>query len=83
VLFPIPWPWFGPWLAAALIAALFTLWGGWVLADARPLRPRRADVAGFVAGTLAALTAFLAPAWPLLAGGEPLIQGSAPPSQPL
>ena len=46
VLFLIPWPWFGPWLAAALIAALFTLWGGWVLADPRPLEPRTADVAG-------------------------------------
>jgi hypothetical protein len=70
VLFLIPWPWFGPWLAAALIAALFTLWGGWVLVDARPLQPRTADVARFTAGALIALAAFLAPAWPLLAGGE-------------
>jgi hypothetical protein len=78
VLFLIPWPWFGPWLAAALIAALFTLWGGWILTDARALRPRRADIAGFVAGTLVALSAFLAPAWPLLAGGEPAFRDWQP-----
>lgn len=78
VLFLIPWPWFGPWLAAALIAALFTLWGAWVLADTRTLRPRATDIAGFATGTLLALTAFLAPAWPLLAGGEAAFRGWQP-----
>ncbi len=78
VLFLIPWPWFGPWLAAALIAALFTLWGAWVLADARALRPRTADIAAFMTGTLLALTAFLAPAWPLLPGGETAFRGWRP-----
>jgi hypothetical protein len=70
VLFLLPWPWFGPWLAAALIATLFTLWGGWVLIDARPLQPRTADIVGFAGSALLALAAFLAPAWPLLVGGE-------------
>lgn len=82
VLFLIPWPWFGPWLAAALIAALFALWGGWVLADGRALRPHTTDLAGFAAGTLLALIAFLAPAWPLLAGGEAAFRGWRPGSFP-
>jgi hypothetical protein len=69
VLFLIPWPWFGPWLAPALIALLFTLWGGWALATPRELHLRRADALLFVTGALLALASFLTPAWPLLAGG--------------
>jgi hypothetical protein len=78
VLFLLPWPWFGPWLAAALIAALFTLWGGWVLASERVLRPRLTDIVGFVTGTLLALIAFLAPAWPSLPGGAAAFRGWQP-----
>ena len=69
ILFLIPWPWFGPWLAAALIALLFTFWGGWTLATPRELRLPPTDALLFVAGALLALAAFLAPAGPLLAGG--------------
>ncbi|HJX18524.1 MAG TPA: hypothetical protein VJ437_10040 [Acidiferrobacterales bacterium] len=69
ILFLIPWPWFGPWLAPALIALLFAIWGGWVLATPDELRIRPANALLFVAGALLALVAFLAPAWPLLTGG--------------
>jgi hypothetical protein len=78
VLFLIPWPWFGPWLAAALIAAVFTLWGGWVLAGGHTPRPQTVDLVGFLIGTLLALAAFLAPAWPLLAVGEEAFRGWQP-----
>ena len=78
VLFLIPWPWFGPWLAPALIALLLTLWGGWVLGGSRTSRWRLTTVLLFVAGCLAALTTFLAPAWPLLPGGDPAFRGFVP-----
>ena len=78
VLFLIPWPWFGPWLAPALIALLFALWGGWTLATPAELRLRRSDALLFVTGTLLALASFLAPAWPLLAGGAAAFHGWTP-----
>jgi len=78
ILFLIPWPWFGPWLAPALIALLFALWGGWVLATPRDLRVRWMDALLFAAGALLALAAFLAPAWPLLAGDATALRGWIP-----
>ncbi len=78
ILFLMPWPWFGPWLAPALIALLFALWGGWVLATPRDLRLRRTDALLFVAGALLALASFLAPAWPLLTGGAAALHGWLP-----
>jgi hypothetical protein len=78
ILFLIPWPWFGPWLAPALIALLFTIWGGWTLATPRELRLRPADALLFVAGALLALAAFLAPAWPLLTVGAAAFHGWTP-----
>jgi hypothetical protein len=51
-----------------LIALLFALWGGWVLATPRDFRLRRTDALLFVTGALSALAAFLAPAWQLLGG---------------
>jgi len=78
ILFLIPWPWFGPWLAPALIALLFTFWGGWTLATPRELRLRPTDALLFVAGALLSLAAFLAPAWPLLAGGAAAFHGWMP-----
>jgi hypothetical protein len=78
VLFLIPWPWFGPWLAPVLIALLFTLWGGWVLSDTRTSRWSPGTVLLFLAGCLAALTTFLAPAWSLLPGGNPAFYGFVP-----
>ena len=78
ILFLIPWPWFGPWLAPTLIALLFALWGGWVLARPRDLRLRRTDALLFAAGALLALAAFLTPAWPLLAGDATALRGWIP-----
>ena len=78
ILFLIPWPWFGPWLAPALIALLFALCGGWVLATPRDLRVRWMDALLFAAGALLALAAFLAPAWPLLAGDATALRGWIP-----
>ena len=79
VLYLFPWPWFGPWLSAALIAALFVLWGGWLLAATEAALRLRATHAGlFALGTLLALAAFLLPAWPLLAGGTAAFRGWIP-----
>jgi hypothetical protein len=79
VLYLIPWPWFSPWIAPALIAALFVGWGGWTLAAAeRTFRLRAADVTLFVVGALLALAAFLLPAAPLLAGGTEAFRGWTP-----
>jgi hypothetical protein len=78
ILFILPWPWFGPWLAPALIALLFALWGGWTLATPAELRLRRADALLFVIGALLALATFFAPAWPLLAGDTTALRGWMP-----
>ncbi len=78
VLFLIPWPWLGPWLAAAGIAALFVVWGGAVLIDARYRDFPRLSLVLFVIGALAVLTAFLQPGWTLLAQGPDVLQGYTP-----
>lgn len=70
VLFLIPWPWFGPWLAPVFIALLFVLWGGWVLQMDRAVRFTRGTTLLFMLGVLLALVAFLLPALPLLGEGE-------------
>lgn len=70
VLFLIPWPWLGPWLTPALIALLFVIWGGWVIASGKMIRFSRANTVLFVSGTTLALAAFLLPAVPLLRQGE-------------
>lgn len=69
VLYLIPWPWFGPWLAPALIALLFVLWGGWVLLSTRTYRFTPLAGVLFVTGTLLALAAFLQPGAALLPQG--------------
>ena len=61
MLYLIPWPWFGPWLAPVAIALVFVLWGGWVLSAARAPRWRMSWIALFLTGALLALAAFLAP----------------------
>jgi hypothetical protein len=78
VLFLIPWPWLGPWIAAALIAVLFLLWGGWILLAAPDACFSRSAGILFVLGVLLALVAFLWPAAPLLAEGEASFRGFQP-----
>lgn len=78
VLFLIPWPWLGPWIAAAAIALLFSLWGGWVLLAAPGSRFTRPRLMTFVAGCLLALAAFLAPGLPLLGEGGTAFRGFQP-----
>lgn len=78
VLFLIPWPWFGPWIAPALIALLFVLWGGWVLATDARVRFGWPAATAFVAGMSCGLAAFLLPAVPLLPGGEEAFRGHVP-----
>jgi len=70
VLFLIPWPWLGPWLAPALIALLFVVWGAWVIVTGARVNYSRTYVLLFMTGALLALFAFLLPAAPLLLQGE-------------
>jgi len=70
VLFLIPWPWFGPWIAPVFIALLFVFWGAWVLLMEKDARFTRGTVLLFILGVLLALLAFLLPAVPLLIEGE-------------
>ena len=78
VLFLIPWPWLGPWLAPALIALLFVIWGGWILTSPREVRFIRSTSVLFIVGALLALIAFLLPAAPLLLEGEEAFRGYQP-----
>ncbi len=78
VLFLIPWPWLGPWLAPVAIALIFVLWGGWVLAAARAPRWSTGRIALFLTGALLALTAFLAPGAALLSQGAEGFRGYVP-----
>ena len=81
VLFLIPWPWLGPWVCPALIAALFTVWGVWILlatSNEGDARFTRAGLATFLAGTALGLASFLMPALPLLPGGEEAFRGYVP-----
>ncbi len=70
VLFLIPWAWFGPWIAAVLVATLFVLWGGAILTLRGAYRVTRSDGAIFTTGMALVLTAFLQPAFGLLNRGE-------------
>jgi hypothetical protein len=78
VLFLIPWPWLGPWLAPAAIAVLFAGWGGWVLIGDRLGRLTAGATALLIAGSLAVLAAFLQPGWTLLAQAPEALQGYIP-----
>ncbi len=78
VLFLIPWPWFGPWLTPALIALMFTVWGGRILYRPSEARFTRVATTLFVLGAAIALAAFLLPAAPLLAGGEAAFRDYTP-----
>jgi len=68
VLFLIPWPWLGPWIAPVLVSMLFVAGGGRLLSS--PARFTRLALAAFVAGAALVVTAFLLPGLPLVANGE-------------
>jgi len=78
VLYLIPWPWLGPWIAPALIALLFVAWGGWIICFTGEVHFERISVVVFVLGVLLALLAFLLPAIPLLEGGAEAFRGYQP-----
>lgn len=82
VLFLIPWPWLGPWIAPALIALLFVIWGGWILLSSRTRYVSALSISAFVAGSALGLTAFLLPAYPLLAGGKAAVAAFMPQTFP-
>jgi hypothetical protein len=66
ILFLIPWPWLAPWITPAVVALLFTLWGGSVLARAAETPVTRQASLLAVAGLTLILASFLEPALPLL-----------------
>jgi hypothetical protein len=66
ILFLIPWPWLGPWIAPALVAALFVAWGARVLSAPGDPRFTGAALTAFLAGSSIVLAAFLLPGLPLL-----------------
>lgn len=82
VLYLIPWPWFGPWLTAVLIALMFAIWGGWMLHRDTQVQFARAAIILFVLGAVLALAAFLLPAVPLLSGGADAFRNYTPVSFP-
>ncbi|WP_455208034.1 hypothetical protein [Kaarinaea lacus] len=78
VLFLIPWPWLGPWITPAIIALLFTLWGGRVLATEHEPRFNKLSLNVFFAGAVFGLVAFLWQGAMLLPGGEAAFDGYQP-----
>jgi hypothetical protein len=72
VLFLIPWPWLGPWIAPALVAALFVIGGARILLAPAPAQsPAAAALVAFVVGAAIVVGAFLLPGWPFVSGDVP------------
>ena len=69
VLFLIPWPWFGPWITAALIALMFVVWGAWILHQKTNLRFTWIPTTLITIGIALSLATFLLPGAHLLPGG--------------
>ena len=69
VLFLVPWPWLGPWIASVAVALLFVIWGAWALATEARLRVTLNSGILFVAGAALMLAAFLLPGFSLLGRG--------------
>ncbi len=78
VLFLIPWPWFGPWIAPALIALMFVAWGGWTLYQKTHPCFAWDSTTLFMLGAALALATFLLPGVPLLAGGTDAFRNFTP-----
>lgn len=72
VLFLIPWPWLGPWMAPALVAAAFAVAGARILLSP-PAResPTRAAAIAFVAGAAIIVATFLVPGFAFVTGAVP------------
>jgi hypothetical protein len=62
VLFLIPAVWLGPWICPAMIALLFTIWGGYALLTDRLVRFRLTSAILFLTGSIFGLVAFFQPA---------------------
>jgi hypothetical protein len=62
VLFLVPWVWLGPWVCPAMVAVLYTVWGGRALTSRSALHIGRQRLGVFVIGALLCLTSFLQPA---------------------
>jgi len=77
-LFLIPWAWLGPWLAPALVALLFVVWGAGVLGSGRAGPLARGGLATFAAGAALALVAFLQPATGAILHGLEGFRGFVP-----
>lgn len=72
VLFLIPWPWLGPWIAAALVAAAFVVAGArGLLASPAAVLPTRAAAIGFAAGAAIVVGTFLLPGLAFVTGDVP------------
>jgi len=69
VLFLIPWPWLGPWIAPAAVALLFVVWSAWALTAGTHVRLTPFSGTLFLAGAALVLATFLLPGFPLLAQG--------------
>jgi hypothetical protein len=78
VLFLIPWPWFGPWIAPVLIALMFVVWGGWVLYQKFDLHFTWVSTTLFTLGMALALATFLLPGAALLPGGTDAFRNFRP-----
>ncbi|MDH3560094.1 MAG: hypothetical protein OEN52_03960 [Gammaproteobacteria bacterium] len=78
VLFLIPWPWLGPWLAPAVIALLFAVWGARALLSGISPAFTRRRILLFLLGAALGLSAFLWPGAQLLPGGEAAFKGYQP-----
>lgn len=77
-LFLIPWAWFGPWVAPALIAVLFVAWGGAVLRSGRAGSLPGRGLALFAGGSALALVSFLQPGAGALLRGVAGFRGFVP-----
>ncbi|MEM7314367.1 MAG: hypothetical protein AAF497_14565 [Planctomycetota bacterium] len=62
VLFLIPAVWLGPWICPALIALLFTFWGGWVLISKSEFAFSPTCLTIFTIGAIVGLITFFQPA---------------------
>jgi hypothetical protein len=72
VLFLIPWPWLGPWIAPVLASILFIAAGALLLFSSA--RFTAASVWSIFLGSAVAIASFLWPAWPLVAAGTVSIE---------